>query len=60
MKLLNLFSKGTKEYSEMLKTERAPLKIHSHIGRMGIFWHFGTEAVALCERERSWDFSKLL
>lgn len=42
----------------MLKTERAPLNIYSYTGKMGIFWHFGNEAVAPCEREESWDFSK--
>lgn len=59
LKLLNLFSKNPKEYSEMLKTERAPLKIHYHIGKMGIFWHFGNEAVALCERERAGTLVRL-
>lgn len=42
----------------MLKTERAPLNMYSYTGKMGIFWHFGNEAVALCEREESWEFSK--
>lgn len=47
-----------KEYSKLLRRERAPSNIYFHTGNVDIFWHFSAEAVTLCEREDRQDFVK--